>query len=52
MATEMARYPKRPERKEESKGHNHPYNEKCGPHCPRNEHYKGPQKKWGFPFRR
>jgi len=32
-------------KKEEWKGHNHPFNEKCGPHCPRNEHYKGPVKK-------
>jgi len=31
--------------KEEVKGHNHPAYEKCGPHCPRNENYKGPEKK-------
>lgn len=31
--------------KEKVKGHNHPYGEKCGPHCPRNENYKGPVKK-------
>jgi len=30
--------------KVEEKGHNHPAYEKCGPHCPRNEHYKGPEK--------
>jgi len=39
----MAAYHKRNEKKEEEwKGHNHPFKEKCGPHCPRNEHYKGP----------
>jgi len=48
----MASYRKRNEKKEEWKGHNHPADEKCGPHCPRNEHYKGPDKKAGFPFRR
>ena len=31
-------------KKEEVKGHNHPAYEKCGPHCPRNENYKGPEK--------
>jgi len=30
--------------KEVVKGHNHPAYEKCGPHCPRNENYKGPEK--------
>ena len=49
---EMASYRKRNEKKEEWKGHNHPFNEKCGPHCPRNEKYKGPEKKPGFLFRR
>lgn len=39
---------KRQEEKEEYKGHNHPAKEKCGPHCPRNEHYRGPVKKPGF----
>jgi hypothetical protein len=38
--------------KEEVRGHNHPVGEKCGPHCPRNEHYKGPVKKMGFPKRK
>jgi len=37
--------------KEEVKGHNHPAYEKCGPHCPRNKNYKGPEKK-GNPFSR
>ena len=41
-------YQKRTEEKEEKKGHNHPFNEKCGPHCPRNEHYKGPVRKPDF----
>ena len=41
-------YRKRNEEKEVVKGHNHPFNEKCGPHCPRNEHYKGPVRKPGF----
>ncbi len=36
----------------EFKGHNHPYSEKCGPHCPRNEHYKGPVRKPSFLSRR
>jgi hypothetical protein len=46
----MASYRKRTEVKEEKKGqgHNHPIKEKCGPHCPRNEHYKGPVKKFDF----
>ena len=35
-------------KKEAWKGHNHPFNEKCGPHCPRNDHYKGPVKKPNF----
>ena len=48
----MASYRKRNEKKEEWKGHNHPFNEKCGPHCPRNEKYKGPEKKFGFMSRR
>ena len=43
----MASYHKRTEEKEK-KGHNHPYKEKCGPHCPRNENYKGPVKKFDF----
>ena len=30
------------------KGHNHPLDEKCGPHCPRNEHYQRPAKKRGL----
>jgi hypothetical protein len=37
--------------KEEVKGHNHPAYEKCGQHCPRNEKYKGPERK-GNPFGR
>ena len=41
-------YRKKQAEKEEHKGHNHPIKEKCGPHCPRNEHYKGPVKKLGF----
>ena len=44
----MASYRKRNEEKEEVKGHNHPAYEKCGPHCPRNEHYKGPVRKPAF----
>jgi hypothetical protein len=48
----MVSYRKRTEEKEEKKGHNHPYNEKCGPHCPRNENYKGPERKPGFLFRK
>ncbi len=47
----MAAYRKRLEEKEErkeKKGHNHPFSEKCGPYCPRNENYKGPKKKLGF----
>jgi len=51
-ARRLASYHKRTEEKEEKKGHNHPFNEKCGPHCPRNEHYKGPVKKPGFLFRK
>jgi hypothetical protein len=42
----LVTYQKRAEEKE--KGHNHPYKEKCGPHCPRNENYKGPVKKFDF----
>ncbi|MDG7000625.1 MAG: hypothetical protein JRN15_16135 [Nitrososphaerota archaeon] len=38
--------------KEEARGHNHPANEKCGTHCPRNEHYKGPVKKFNLLERR
>jgi len=43
----LASYRKRTEEKEKEqvKGHNHPFNEKCGSHCPRNEHYKGPVRK-------
>lgn len=55
MATtmgKMASYRKRNEKKEEWKGHNHPFSEKCGPHCPRNERYRGPEKKPGFLFRK
>jgi hypothetical protein len=44
----LAAYRKRNEAKEEVKGHNHPFNEKCGPHCPRNEHYKGPVKRLDY----
>jgi hypothetical protein len=44
----LASYRKRTEDKEEKKGHNHPYKEECGPHCPRNEKYKGPVRKMGF----
>ncbi|MDG7012891.1 MAG: hypothetical protein JRN46_01525 [Nitrososphaerota archaeon] len=42
----MSSYRKRMEQKakEPQKGHNHPASEKCGPHCPRNEKYKGPEK--------
>ena len=47
----MTDHYKHPQEKEEKKGHNHPASEKCGPHCPRNEHYKGPEKKFN-PFRR
>jgi hypothetical protein len=35
-------------KEEPKKGHNHPMKEKCGEHCPRNEHYKGPVKKFDF----
>ena len=47
LAWELASYRKRIEekRKEEVKGHNHPAYEKCGPHCPRNENYRGREKK-------
>jgi hypothetical protein len=48
----LASYHKRTEVKEETKGHNHSFKEKCGPHCPRNEHYKGPVRKSGFPLRK
>lgn len=47
----MASYRQRLEeekKKEGWKGHNHPSDEKCGPHCPRNKHYKGPAKRLGF----
>jgi hypothetical protein len=47
-ARRLASYHKRTEEKEEKKGHNHPYKEKCGQHCPRNENYKGPVKKFDF----
>ncbi len=47
----MASYRRRSEEKEH-KGHNHPAKEKCGPHCPRNEHYKGPVKKFDLFSRR
>ena len=36
---------KKPTEEKEYKGHNHPIKEKCGNHCPRNEHYKGPVRK-------
>ena len=48
IARGLAAYHKRTEEKEEKKGHNHPYKEKCGQHCPRNENYKGPVKKFDF----
>jgi hypothetical protein len=47
-AQRLSSYHKSKEEKEEVKGHNHPFNEKCGPHCPRNEHYKGPVKRPDF----
>ncbi|MDA4137335.1 MAG: hypothetical protein OK449_10115 [Thaumarchaeota archaeon] len=47
----MAAYHKRDEEKEAVKGHNHPASEKCGPYCPRNEHYKGPKKRFDFRHR-
>lgn len=47
-AQRLSSYRKRNETKEEVKGHNHPFSEKCGPHCPRNEHYKGPVKRFDF----
>ena len=48
----LVSYRERVEKKqEEVKGHNHPAYEKCGPHCPRNVNYKGPEKK-GNPFSR
>ena len=49
----MSSYRKRVEEKQKEvvKGHNHPAYEKCGPHCPRNENYKGPEKK-SNPFAR
>lgn len=37
--------------KEAVGGHNHPASEKCGPHCPRNDNYKGPEKKRSILFR-
>jgi len=43
----MASYHKRTEQKEK-KGYNHPIKEKCGPDCPRSEHYKGPVRKLDF----
>jgi len=43
----LASYHKRTEVKE-TKGHNHPIKEKCGVHCPRNQNYKGPVKKFDF----
>ena len=48
----MASYRKKAEEKERHPGHNHPIKEKCGEHCPRNEHYKGPVKKLGLFQRR
>jgi hypothetical protein len=48
----LASYHKRNEVKVEVKGHNHPYNEKCGSHCPRNEHYSGPVKRPDFHHRK
>jgi hypothetical protein len=47
----MASYHK-PTEEKEKKGHNHPFKEKCGVHCPRNEHYKGPVKKLDFLHRK
>ena len=50
----MASYRKRMEEKErlkDTKGHNHPADQKCGPHCPRNEKYKGPEKKPNILYR-
>ncbi|MDG6964877.1 MAG: hypothetical protein JRN50_04655 [Nitrososphaerota archaeon] len=50
----MASYRKRMEAKErlkDTKGHNHPADQKCGPHCPRNEKYKGPEKKPNILYR-
>jgi hypothetical protein len=44
----LASYRKRHEVKEVVKGHDHPFSEKCGPTCPRNEHYKGPVRKSGL----
>jgi hypothetical protein len=38
-------------REGEEKGHNHPFDEKCGSNCPRNEHYKGPAKNSNFLLR-
>lgn len=35
----------------DKRGHNHPATQKCGPYCPRNEKYKGRQKKVN-PFHR
>ncbi|MDA4134890.1 MAG: hypothetical protein OK441_04925 [Thaumarchaeota archaeon] len=35
----------------EKKGHNHPASQKCGPYCPRNEHYRGNKKRIN-PFHR
>jgi len=42
----LASYRKRTDEIEKHKGHNHPIKEKCGEHCPRNENYKGPVKKF------
>lgn len=51
MTSYRERMEEKKKREEEPKGHNHPVNEKCGPHCPRNDKYKGPVKKASF-FRR
>lgn len=50
--TRLLTDPKRhSEEPEEKRGHNHPASVKCGPYCPRNEHYKGRKKKFN-PFSR
>ena len=50
-ALSLASYHKKDEGKEEVKGHNHPASEKCGQYCPRNEHYKGPKKRFDIRHR-
>ncbi len=43
--SDLAAYRKKDEVTDLVKGHNHSVDQKCGPHCPRNAHYKGPIKR-------